>query len=240
MIQIQGLEKSYGTRTVLHNLNLEFRTGVISGLAGPNACGKTTLIKSILGLVIPQRGQIKVQESLVHADWEYRRKIGYMPQYPDFPTNLKVRELFTMLQDLRGEVPVRKDEMVAYFDLEPILEQTFGQLSGGTKQKVAAVIAFMFNAPIVILDEPTAGLDPVSTLKFKDLLFDMAKRGTTVVLVSHIMTEVEQLAQDLVYLIDGRIVFAGAVEKLKKMTSEPQLERAITHLILSHSKEGGK
>lgn len=238
MIRIQGLEKRYGQRKVLQRLDLDFRPGVISALAGPNACGKTTLIKCILGLVIPQHGQIKVQESIVRGNWEYRKKIGYMPQSPDFPENLKVRELFTMLEDLRGEAPVRKDEMIAYFELEPALEQSFGQLSGGTKQKVAAVVAFMFNAPIVILDEPTAGLDPVSTLKFKDLLLEMSKRGTTVLLVSHIMTEIEQLADDLVYLMDGKIVFSGPIEKLKAEAKEVQLERAITQLVLDYSRRG--
>ena len=234
MIEIRSLSKSYGICKVLGAIDLKITKGSVTGIVGPNACGKTTLIKCILGLVLPTSGEVWIdgQESDSHG--EFRRKIGYMPQTPAFPAHLCLRELLNMLENLRGQAAPSRQTLVDYFGLDPILNQALDQLSGGTRQKVAAVIAFMFDAPIVILDEPTVGLDPIAAVLFKDLVLNRAEQGTTIVLVSHIMTEIEKLAGDMAFIDEGKIVFAGPIADLLRQAGVSQLERAITHLFETH------
>lgn len=227
MIEIKGVRKSYGRHEVLRGVELSVARGRITCIAGPNACGKTTLIKSILGLVTPQAGRILIDGRDATRDPDARRLVGYMPQYPDYPQNLRVREIFSMIEDLRGAPAELRLPLLRHFGIENTLEQPFGELSGGTKQKVAACIAFLFDAPCLVLDEPTAGLDPVSTLHFKDWLRVQATRGKTILMVSHVMTEVAQLAHDLVFMLDGRISYAGGIDQLRELTGESDLERAV-------------
>lgn len=227
MIEIKGLCKAYGSHKILKGINVRLRAGVITGIAGPNACGKTTLVKSILGLVVPDDGEIIVLGKQTRKCINYRRAIGYMPQLPDFPSNLLLKELFEMLEDLRGESAPRKEQLIRQFELYNALNQPFGELSGGTKQKVAAIIAFMFDPQVVILDEPTAGLDPLSAIKFKELLRSAVHEERCIVMVSHIMTEINQLASDLVFMLDGHIAFSGQLSELKHITEQEDLENAI-------------
>jgi Cu-processing system ATP-binding protein len=243
MIRVDSLQKSFGKRLVLADLSFEIKPGRVTGILGPNACGKTTLIKSLLGLTVPQSGRAWAESLpiLGTANSEdasrFREKTGYMPQYPDFPANLSVRELLRMIEDLRQAKAPRMREHIAYFRLEEAMTQPFGQLSGGTKQKVAATLAFMFDAPLIVLDEPTAGLDPVASVRFKDLVKSEASRGKTILLVSHVLPEVEQLVDDILFLIDGRIAFSGSIDELRARTEEPTLERAITRLVTGRPRE---
>lgn len=233
-IEVTGLKKAFGSREVLKGLNLEIEPGAVSGLVGPNACGKTTLIKCILGLTIPDSGEILIGGKSIQGDWNYRRKIGYMPQNPNFPPNLTFVELLEMLEDLRGEDRSEKcEELVKYFGLEDSLNKPFSTMSGGTKQKCAAVAAFMFDPEILILDEPSVGLDPIAAVKLKDLILDSVKKGKSVLLVSHIMTEVEQLVSRMVFLLDGESAFSGHVNDLRKQTGEDKLENAIVKMMSS-------
>ena len=163
-----------------------------------------------------------------------------MPQAPSFPDNLSLHELMAMLEDLRREKATRREELVSYFGLSSILDQPFGQLSGGTKQKVAAISALMFDAPLIICAEPTAGLDPLSRVHFKDLLRSKAREGKTIVLVSHLMSEIEQLASSLVFLAEGKVAYSGGVNELRDSVGEPDLERAVTRLFMLRAEsEGG-
>ncbi len=230
MIKIQNLSKSFKKHHVLRNLNLNFETGKITALVGPNACGKTTLIRCVLGLVIPSQGQIFIDQEPQDSNGVFRKKIGYMPQVPSFPGNLSSLELFAMLEDLRKEKSSQKEKLIQHFHIENVLKQPFEQLSGGTKQKIAAVMTFMFDAPIIILDEPTAGLDPLSIVRFKELLTKKVSQGTTVVLTSHIMTEVEQLAHNLVFINEGSLVFSGKKNQLLEKTQTTNLENAVIQL----------
>lgn len=230
MIAIDRLVKTYGKHEVLRGIDLVVRDGLVTGIAGPNACGKTTLIKTILGLVVPDRGEIRIDGELTGGESGFRRKIGYMPQNPRFPVNLSLHELMTMLEDLRGEKSAVRHELVTYFSLNSCLDKPFGHLSGGTKQKAAAVIALLFDPPVVILDEPTAGLDPLSSVRFKDLVRRKSQEGKTIVLVSHLMSEVEQLATDIVFMSEGEIAFSGTVDSLRSKTGEADVERALARI----------
>ncbi len=232
MIEINGLTKSFGDLAVLRGLTGTVRTGCITGLAGPNACGKTTLVKSILGLVVPDGGSISLDGHLVNSV-DYRRRIGYMPQQAEFPRNLTPTELFKLLTTLRRQDPVRLTELVERFKLAPFLRKPFGNLSAGTRQKFSAVAALCYDPTVLILDEPTAGFDPVACVIFKELLYDAVASGMTILIVSHIISELEQLVDDLIFILDGRILFSGKAESLNQLTNSTSLEQGIVKLLSS-------
>lgn len=231
MIQIMQLSKSYGSQKVLSEVSLELRKGQITGLVGPNGCGKTTLIKTILGLVIPDEGKVLVDEKSIADTFLYRENIGYLPQNPDFPANLSIHELLDMLEDVREQKAASKLELLRLFQLESQLNKNFSALSGGTKQKVAAVAAFMFNPPFLILDEPTVGLDPVSAQRLKSLAKERSKAGSGILLVSHIMTEMDQLVDHMTFLLEGKVKYSGSVSDLKKSTQSLNLEQAVVAVL---------
>lgn len=237
MLDIHDLTKSFGSLAVLRGVRLHVRRGRVTAVLGHNGAGKTTLIKSILGLTRPDGGTIHLDGQPVTGDG-YRARIGYMPQIARFPGNLSAAELMTMLADLRGvggphDGDTPDDELVERFGLGPHLRKPLRTLSGGTRQKVNAVLAFRFRPSLLILDEPTSGLDPVSSSVLKDRIAAERLAGSTVVLTSHITSELEELADDVAFLIDGRVVFAGPVEELLLRTGQQRLERAIAQVMRS-------
>ncbi len=231
MIRVEKLSKRFGRLQVLDALDLEIEAGRTTAILGPNGAGKTTLIKSILGLVIPDSGTITVAGEVVGASPEYRRRIGYMPQIARYPENLTAREILAMVTDLRGNPADLDEGVVEELRVEGELDKPFRTLSGGNRQKVSAVLALRFRPGILFLDEPTAGLDPVSSSVLKDRLLEERARGRTLVLTSHVMAEVQELADTVVYLLDGRIHFRESVEELMGSTGEASLERAIARRI---------
>jgi Cu-processing system ATP-binding protein len=231
MIRIQHLFKSFDSLEVLKDVSLEIRRGAITAVLGPNASGKSTLIKCILGLVNPDSGKIFVDDEPIAKRWHYRGKIGYMPQIARFPENLTVDELFAMLRDLReGEEDV-DIELFARYELGTMGRKRLGQLSGGTRQKILAAMALLFGPKILILDEPTVGLDPVAATAFKDKLRKERAAGRTILLSSHLVNEVEELADHIVYLQDGRPFFDGTMEEIKRATAESKLDRALVRVM---------
>ncbi|MEC8832534.1 MAG: ABC transporter ATP-binding protein, partial [Bacteroidota bacterium] len=158
-IEINNLHKKFGKNKVLKGVDLSIDQGRIYAILGPNGSGKTTLIKSILGMVIPEKGNISVLNSPIKKDWKYRKKIDYLPQIANFPPNIKVKELIRMIKDLRNS-PSEEASLISLFGIQTFLDKKLSTLSGGTKQKVNIVLTFMFDSPLIILDEPTTGLDP--------------------------------------------------------------------------------
>jgi Cu-processing system ATP-binding protein len=231
MIAAREVSKSFGKLRVLDRLSLSIRPSRITGLVGPNAAGKTTLAKIILGLTRPDSGSIEIDGAPMGADDSYRSRIGYMPQLARFPDNLSARELLSMLTDLRGATPALDEELIDRFAFEGALDKPIRVLSGGTRQKVNAVIAFLFRPDLLILDEPTAGLDPVSSGILKDKVLTEKVAGKTFLLTSHIMSELDELADDVAFIIEGKVAFIGAVGELKKMTRQNNLERAIAEMM---------
>jgi Cu-processing system ATP-binding protein len=226
MIEIQNLHKKFGSNQVLTGLDLEISDGGIFAILGPNGSGKTTLIKSILGMVIPNKGVIQVQGQNIKSHWEYRQQINYLPQIANFPGNLAVKELVRMIKDLRQK-PSEEEKLIDLFGLKPFLDKKLVNLSGGTKQKVNLVLTFMFDSPLLILDEPTTGLDPASHIKLKTLIMEEKGKGKTILITSHIMQFVEEMADEIVYLLEGKIYFKGNIEQLKTKTQQTNFERAI-------------
>ena len=226
MIQINNLHKKFGKNQVLSNLDLEINGGGIFAVLGPNGSGKTTLIKSILGMVVPNKGSISVLDKIVKKNWKYRHEIDYLPQIANFPGNLRVKELIRMIKDLRQKKS-KEEELIQLFGLEPFLDKKLGTLSGGTKQKVNIVLTFMFDSPLIILDEPTTGLDPGSLIKLKKLILQEKNKGKTILITTHIMQFVEEMADEIVYLLEGNIYFKGSVEQLMTKTKQTDFEHAI-------------
>jgi Cu-processing system ATP-binding protein len=230
MIRVEGLKKSFGKLTVLDNLDLKIEKGGIFVILGPNGSGKTTLIKSVLGMVVPDAGIIAIDNTNILKEWEYRGNIDYLPQIANFPTNLTVSELLKLVKELRDK-PTRDQELISLFGLEPFLDKKLGHLSGGTKQKVNIVLTFMFNSDLVILDEPTSGLDPIALLRLKELIRGEKKVGKTILITTHIMSFVEEMADEIVFLLDGKIYFKGTVRELQQQTEQKDLEHAIANIL---------
>lgn len=233
MIEVKNLYKSFGKNLVLKDINISIDQSKITVIAGPNSSGKTTLIKSILGLVNIDRGNIFVNEENIRNNTLYREKIGYMPQIGRYPDNQSIRDVLDMIKDLRGRKQIDKeDELISIFGLEEHLTKKMSTLSGGTRQKVSAVLAFMFEPNILILDEPTTGLDPVSASKIKEMIIEEKIKGKTVIIISHIMSEVEELADKLIFLLDGEVKFQNTVNGILEQTDEKSLEKAIAKIII--------
>ena len=237
MLSIRALSKRFGATSVLDDVTLAIRPGRVTAVVGPNGAGKTTLIKAVLGLVRPDAGEIRLGDTLVSGPGvsgdAYRARIGYMPQIARFPENLSARELLALVADVRGGAcpSALDDELLARFALAPHLDKPLRTLSGGTRQKVNAVLAFRFRPELLVLDEPTAGLDPASSAILKDKILAERAAGRTFVLTSHVMSELEELADDVAFLLDGRVAFVGAVGELLAATRQTRLERAVAHVM---------
>ncbi len=229
---VSGLRKHFGRLHVLEGVDLALNAGKVTAVVGPNAAGKSTLIKCILGLVRPSGGAIEVLGERVGSDPHYRRFIGYMPQAARFPDNLTGEEVLALLAKLRGG-ELRHDGVLreALGLTAETLARPVRTLSGGTRQKLSAIVALRHEAPVLILDEPTAGLDPLTSSHLKELVRQRATSGAAVLLTSHVMAEVEELADALVYLVDGRVRFRGSLDELRLRTGQRRVEHAIAHLM---------
>lgn len=230
MIEIDNLHKSFGKVEVLDKVSLTIDNQGIFAILGPNGSGKTTLIKSILGMVIPQGGTIKINGDDIKGKWDYRKEIDYLPQIAQFPDNITVIELFRMIKNLRGK-KANDEELIDLFGLGKYIDKKLGNLSGGTKQKVNLVLTFMFDSPILILDEPTTGLDPISLIHLKELLRKEKDAGKTILITTHILDFVETMADEIVFLLEGNIYFKGTVDELKKKSDRNELEHAIATIL---------
>jgi len=236
MITIKALKKSFGSNQVLKGVDLEVTEAGICAVLGPNGSGKTTIIKSILGMVIPDSGELSVANQNVKGQWGYRKLIGYLPQIARFPENLTVLEVIKMVKDIRGEVP-DEQPLIVRFGLEPFLNSRLRNLSGGTRQKVNIVLCFMFDAQYIILDEPTAGLDPVALISLKALINEERDKGKMILLTTHIMDLVEELADEIVFLLEGKIFFKGSLTDMREMTGEIKLERSIAKILTRNTQQ---
>lgn len=231
MISIEKLRKDFGARTVLNELDLEIPAGQATGIVGPNGSGKTTTIKALLGLVKPTSGDILVDGKSIEGEWEYRNKIGYMPQIARYPENMTIGELFNFIKNMRGSETDRDEELLEYFDLDSEIDKRMRALSGGMRQKVGAILAMMFDPEILIFDEPTAGLDPKSSVQFKKLVHEEKKKGKTVLLTSHIMSEIEELTDHLIFMVEGNIRYDGPMHELMELQQEQRLEGAVAKMM---------
>ena len=239
MIDITNLHKRYGKIEVLKGVNLSIDAGKTTAILGPNGSGKTTLIKSILGIVKPTTGDICYLGKSILNQWLYRNEIAYLPQIARFPENLKVKELVHFIENLRDKKGNYED-LVNLFELKFSLEKRLRNLSGGTRQKVNLLLTFMFDCPVYILDEPTSGLDPVALIRFKTLLNEKRLQQKTILITTHIIHMVEEIADEMVFLLEGNIYYQGSCEGLLANHHETDLEKAIASILLNNHVENIK
>jgi Cu-processing system ATP-binding protein len=231
MISIENLCKRFSRLTVLDRVNLNLASGKSYALVGPNGSGKTTLIKSILGMVRPSSGTIFFDQKNIANEWKYRESIGYMPQIGRYPENMKMGELIDMMKNIRQDVKTIDEELIDSFKLYKVLDKRMHTLSGGTRQKVSASLAFLFHAPVLILDEPTAGLDPISVEILKEKILAERRKGKLLLISSHILSDLDELATDMIYIFEGKVQYHNSIEALKQETNEVRLNKAVTTLI---------
>ena len=232
MLDAKNLTKSYGRLRALDALTVTLHKGQAVALIGPNGAGKTTFIKCVLGLVRPNAGELTLDGASLLGDPSLRSRIGYMPQIGRFPDHLRVGQLFDLMREIRRGTYTRTDEdLIKAFQIDRIAHQTARTLSGGTRQKVSACLAFLFDPDVLVLDEPTAGLDPVSVETLKEKVRAERARGKLILLTSHILSDLDEIATDVLYLIEGKTQFYRPIGELKSESGETRLGRIIAELM---------
>ena len=232
MIRIEHINKKFKKLIALDDINAQFDKGQVISLIGPNGSGKTTLIKSILGMVKADSGKIFFNNELINGDPSYRSQIGYMPQIGRYPDNMKVGQLFKMLKNIRNVSEDKVDEeLIDKFGLKQIFDKSMRTLSGGTRQKVSAALAFLFNPDVLILDEPTAGLDPLSSEILKEKILKEKSKNKLILITSHILSDLDELTTHIMYLQEGKQEFFKEIDQLREETGELKLGKAIARIM---------
>ncbi|MCE3283340.1 MAG: transporter ATP-binding protein [Chitinophagaceae bacterium] len=234
MIIATNVSKKFGKLKALDDVSVTCNKGECIALIGPNGSGKTTLIKSILGMVVPDSGFITFNGRNILRDWSYRNDIGYMPQIGRYPENMTIGQVLDMMKDIRRRKNVETDnDLVNAFGLHDLMKKRMRTLSGGTRQKVSASLAFLFNPSVLVLDEPTAGLDPVASEILKEKIIAEKKKGKLVLITSHVLSELDDLVTQIIYLQDGKLRFHKSLEDLQRETGEGKLNRAIASVMMN-------
>jgi Cu-processing system ATP-binding protein len=237
MIEIKELQKKFGKFEVLKDINLSCKKGECIALIGPNGCGKTTLIKSVLGMVLPDSGTIHFNGKSVLGEYLYREKIGYMPQIGRYPDNMTIGQIIEMIKKIRNSSDDLDEDLLHAFELEKMFDKQMRTLSGGTTQKVSAVLAFLFNPDVLILDEPTAGLDPLAAEVLKEKIIKEKEKGKLILITSHLLSELDDLITEIIFMQEGKVHFHQKVEELKTTTGEEKISKAIAKILKNKQNE---
>lgn len=206
MLKINSVKKSYGKNFSLSIENLNFNDNGVIALLGPNGSGKTTFLKILLGLINPEFSDINYYDSNIYKDFNFKKALSYMPQTAIYPPNLKVKEILEITKSLKPEVKEYDYELYDLFKVNNVLERKFSSLSQGTKQKIAVAIVFMFKNKVIILDEPTAGLDPYASEVLKNKILK-EKNSILIIFTTHIISDVIDIAERLIFLFEGKVKF---------------------------------
>jgi ABC-2 type transport system ATP-binding protein len=222
LIEMRQLVKRYGEKAAVDDVSLEVHPGEIFGFLGPNGAGKTTTIKVIVGLLQPTSGTVRVGGHDVQKEpLQAKASSGYVPDEPHLYPKLTGRELLRFVGDLYGvtgeQVERRIDELLRLFDLTPAADDTIDSYSHGMRQKTALAAALVHDPKVLVLDEPTVGLDPKSARLIKDLLRQMAERGAAVFLSTHILEIAENMCDRIGIINQGRLIASGTMAELRSL-----------------------
>lgn len=231
MISFQNVSKAFGRLKVLDNITLDCLPGECLALIGPNGCGKTTLIKCILGMVLPDQGIISFNGKTIREQDEYRNQIGFMPQIGRYPDNMTIGQIIEMMKEMRRTNQAVDNDLYNWFDLDVLSHKKMRTLSGGTTQKISATLAFLFNPDVLILDEPTAGLDPVSSELLKQKIQKEKQKGKLILMTSHTLSDLDGLATGIIFMNEGRVQFKKGTEELMKNTGQNTVSKAILEIL---------
>lgn len=216
-LEVDSLVKSYGPIRAVDSVCFAVEPGQVVALLGPNGSGKTTTIRCAAGLLRPDSGSIRVAGFDLYRDYrEARRRFTYLPQQAHFPAALSVREALEFHARLRGNSEADCDLALELVGLpRSVQDRLTGQLSGGMRQRLSLAVASLSNTPLVLLDEPTANLDPEAALKFRQVAKQWRAAGRALVLSTHVLTDVEELADEVIVLVAGKPVAREAITKLR-------------------------
>jgi ABC-2 type transport system ATP-binding protein len=222
VISLKQLTKQFGSVTALKDLDLETRPGEVLALLGPNGAGKSTTIKSIVGLVHPDSGTITIDGiDVAREPKRARALIGYLPQRVHFYENLSPREVLAFFAKLRKTTPAQIDPLLRKVGLIDVAERRTAGFSGGMLQRLGLAVALLGDPKLLVLDEPTAGLDPEGSRLFKEIIRERQAAGSTVLLSSHLLGEVESISDRIAVCDQGRIVALDTLEALRHSLDMP-------------------
>lgn len=229
LIELKNLNKIYGENTAVHDINLQIYSGEVFGFLGPNGAGKTTTIKMIVGLLRPTSGTVKVAGFDIQTQpLEAKAASGYVPDTPNLYPKLSGRELLKFVGELYNidgkQIEPRIEELLKLFDLNYAGDDTIDSYSHGMQQKTAIACALMHDPKVLVLDEPTVGLDPKSARLIKDLLRQMANRGSAIFLSTHILEIAERMCDRIGIIHKGKLIAVGTMDELRKLEQESSSE----------------
>ncbi|MGH7581161.1 MAG: ABC transporter ATP-binding protein [Gemmatimonadales bacterium] len=230
MIRYEGFTKSYGRVLAVDGLELDVRPGETLALVGPNGSGKSTTLKAAVGLVRPTRGRVLVNGLDVAGGPEARAGLGYLPQRVSFPEGVTAREATRFYARLRGARVDDADRQIERVGLDDAADRPTDGYSGGMRQRLGIAIALLGRPRLLLLDEPSAALDPTGALLIRDLIGDIAAEGTTVLLSSHDLAEVSVLAGRVAIFAAGRLSALGTLAELESRAGARGLEAVYRRL----------
>jgi ABC-2 type transport system ATP-binding protein len=220
LVLIERLQKNFGAKTVLTGVTWQIPRGQIGGLLGPNGAGKTTLFRLLMGILKADAGTIQIDGRDCFEDRVMvKRLVGFLPDEPVFYSYLSGREILELSAGMHGLDPIdavrRLDSLIARLGLQEAMSQYADDYSRGMKKKLGLLLALLHQPPLLVLDEPTNGLDVESTRQFFDLMRELARAGTTIVFSTHLMDQVERLCSHAAVLHQGRLLASGTLEELR-------------------------
>lgn len=232
MIEIRHLTKTFGDVVAVNDVSFEVKQGETLALLGPNGSGKTTTLKCLVGLAVPTWGEIVVDGLDIRKNArEARRLMSYLPQRVNFHDSLTAREVMAFYCRLRKISPRRIDELLngSKFNFNGFADKPVSEFSGGMVQRLGLAVACLPDAPILILDEPTVSLDPEGAIRFREFLVSLKRQGKTIVFSSHMLGDVEQLADRVAILVGGQLVALESVEALRQGLMRHGQMRVLLH-----------
>jgi Cu-processing system ATP-binding protein len=231
MIEFKNINKKFGHIQVLKNINLTIEKGSCTVFIGPNGCGKTTLLKCMLNMVMPDTGSVKINKTDVCSGYESRNSLGFMPQIGYFPENMTVNEVIKTVVSIRNTDKQLDKELYEQFEIQSVGNKKMNTLSGGTVQKVSASIAFMFNPEIIVMDEPFAGLDLLAADILKKKIIKEKENGKTILITSHTFSEIDGIVSHVIFMDNGVISFYKPLQELLTATGKDNVTEAVMCLL---------